>query len=574
MISIVAHGIMGTSYRQDVVVDEGVGTNGSLEVLHDIRRQLSIQYGDDTPMTGWALQPAPAGVWLSHIERAFDANYAPAYITISFFFPHGKQPKKEALRHINHALAVNGLKYMQQSVIMYKPDWSFLHLLGRELEGMLESTNGMEPLYNSSHKSAYWPGDMPSLLQHLWDERFWQYDIVYCGNRIFSTDKEFVEIDESVPVTETSVEDKPSIEDNWEQNYEETLQKEQNEEPCEELSEEFDEEPYEEVEEQDSDYKSEHETIVVNEEKTIIEDVQKEQKEPSLDDKSNTASTKNSQTDTSIRQKSVRAKRKFNSIFLSEGRIRRLEYGVSFVLYSYVCCLPRILYNSISPMFIIAWIFLLALMIVVFFAQGAKRCHDLGHNGWWQIIPFYVFWMIFKEGEIGDNKYGLDPKRGFETQERNNNKQRIIKDSLHNLLVAFCAVAMLILPLLTEKDVSDTLSKETEAKVISEDTTETVVENIDEESAEPPADNRIIISAPYKLFLCLTWENVKNDGEQFHQTYLIEESELKGRAAKIIKRANVMGSREYLKRYNKANHSANKSTDKDHLSALEENLGF
>lgn len=44
------------------------------------------------------------------------------------------------------------------------------------------------------------------------------------------------------------------------------------------------------------------------------------------------------------------------------------------------------------------------------FAQGSKRSHDRGNSGWYQIIPFYVFWLIFADGKIGENQYGPNPK--------------------------------------------------------------------------------------------------------------------------------------------------------------------
>jgi hypothetical protein len=34
----------------------------------------------------------------------------------------------------------------------------------------------------------------------------------------------------------------------------------------------------------------------------------------------------------------------------------------------------------------------------------------MGQSGWFQIIPFYVLWMIFASGEKGINKYGVNPK--------------------------------------------------------------------------------------------------------------------------------------------------------------------
>ena len=51
-------------------------------------------------------------------------------------------------------------------------------------------------------------------------------------------------------------------------------------------------------------------------------------------------------------------------------------------------------------------------MLWFLWAQGAKRCHDRGASGWFQIIPFYVFWMLFADSNYGMNEYGANPK-GF-----------------------------------------------------------------------------------------------------------------------------------------------------------------
>ena len=57
-------------------------------------------------------------------------------------------------------------------------------------------------------------------------------------------------------------------------------------------------------------------------------------------------------------------------------------------------------------------IFVIVFIPLIWFqlAQGAKRCHDLGNNGWWQIIPFYFLWLLFAEGRSLPNEYGGNPK--------------------------------------------------------------------------------------------------------------------------------------------------------------------
>ena len=98
----------------------------------------------------------------------------------------------------------------------------------------------------------------------------------------------------------------------------------------------------------------------------------------------------------------------FNNPFSFEGRIRRTEYGISFIIY----LIPAVVINSImrqggaAAMVGVAYIPLLWFL----WAQGAKRCHDRGTSGWFQIIPFYGLWMLFADSDNGVNEYGENPK--------------------------------------------------------------------------------------------------------------------------------------------------------------------
>ncbi len=104
-------------------------------------------------------------------------------------------------------------------------------------------------------------------------------------------------------------------------------------------------------------------------------------------------------------------KKIFQHPFSFNGRIRRLEYGLSYLIYFIFCFPMNVLEeNQISAGFAAVWLILVIPMLWLLYAQGAKRCHDLGHNGWWQIIPFYFFWMLFEKGDLCSNEYGDNPK--------------------------------------------------------------------------------------------------------------------------------------------------------------------
>jgi uncharacterized membrane protein YhaH (DUF805 family) len=106
----------------------------------------------------------------------------------------------------------------------------------------------------------------------------------------------------------------------------------------------------------------------------------------------------------------------FKNPFSFEGRIRRTEYGLSIiVMYAYFFVFgffiafaelgTGIMYVLLIPGY---WFIL---------AQGAKRCHDRGDSGWYQIIPLYGLWMLFADSDNGFNEYGPNPK-GIGNQEK------------------------------------------------------------------------------------------------------------------------------------------------------------
>jgi uncharacterized membrane protein YhaH (DUF805 family) len=97
----------------------------------------------------------------------------------------------------------------------------------------------------------------------------------------------------------------------------------------------------------------------------------------------------------------------FSSPFSFDGRIRRTEFGISLIIYVIVATFVNAIVESGEvPIIGLAYI----PMLWFLWAQGAKRCHDVGNNGWWQIIPFYFLWLLFQDGQPGINEYGHNPK--------------------------------------------------------------------------------------------------------------------------------------------------------------------
>ena len=104
-----------------------------------------------------------------------------------------------------------------------------------------------------------------------------------------------------------------------------------------------------------------------------------------------------------------------HSIFNFKGRVGRVTYWLVvflgifvmvfffFVLEETMRIMDVQVENSVlSTMMLV----LLVLYFYVVLAVGAKRCHDLGHSGWFQMIPFYGFVMLFGARDRDGNEYG------------------------------------------------------------------------------------------------------------------------------------------------------------------------
>ena len=127
----------------------------------------------------------------------------------------------------------------------------------------------------------------------------------------------------------------------------------------------------------------------------------------------------------------------FKNPFSFKGRIRKLEYGGSLLLVSFVFILivlginnefeyqdsefskytePYDFYDPPYDPYEYDLIYIYTALLIPLFwfglAQAFKRSHNIGNSGWWVLVPFYPLYLIFKDGDVdvGTNKYGRAPK--------------------------------------------------------------------------------------------------------------------------------------------------------------------
>ena len=102
----------------------------------------------------------------------------------------------------------------------------------------------------------------------------------------------------------------------------------------------------------------------------------------------------------------------FKNMFLFKGRARRTEFWIAYALYIVCIFLFAAMLEAFEDSgFVVFLGFMLFLGGFWFIlSEGTRRCHDLGHSGFWMLIPYYVLWMLFQNSKTGSNEYGNNPK--------------------------------------------------------------------------------------------------------------------------------------------------------------------
>ncbi len=98
------------------------------------------------------------------------------------------------------------------------------------------------------------------------------------------------------------------------------------------------------------------------------------------------------------------------------GRARRKEYWL-FVLFSIII---SIIISFVATLLgddrgIVHILYSLA-VLVPSIAVTARRLHDVGKSGWWQLIALipvfgiYLWILVCRDSDVGENIYGPNPK--------------------------------------------------------------------------------------------------------------------------------------------------------------------
>lgn len=92
---------------------------------------------------------------------------------------------------------------------------------------------------------------------------------------------------------------------------------------------------------------------------------------------------------------------------LFSGRARRKEYWWFLIINSLIVAAMG---ETVGPYgFHMAGVFQ-AVLLLPTISVNVRRMHDVGKSGWFAIIPIVNLIYALTDSEVGDNRFGRDPK--------------------------------------------------------------------------------------------------------------------------------------------------------------------
>jgi uncharacterized membrane protein YhaH (DUF805 family) len=101
-----------------------------------------------------------------------------------------------------------------------------------------------------------------------------------------------------------------------------------------------------------------------------------------------------------------------------DGRAARTEFWMFCLINAIIMIVLQAAASQVGILSLIATLYSLAVLVPAL-AVGARRLHDTGRSGWWQLLSFVpiigvivliVFWI--QAGAPGENQYGANPLEG------------------------------------------------------------------------------------------------------------------------------------------------------------------
>lgn len=116
-------------------------------------------------------------------------------------------------------------------------------------------------------------------------------------------------------------------------------------------------------------------------------------------------------------------KNKFNKYFVENlkkafdyrGRISRTSF-LYFILFNFlICILLSLLMNiSVSSFDSLAGMYLAGIYVLVYIVSSislvVRRLHDVGHSGWWALVPIVSLIFALQPTQLTENQYGEVPE--------------------------------------------------------------------------------------------------------------------------------------------------------------------